>query len=334
MKKLLKKFRDLLDRFNLLPTFSEDAVFLIAVSILSVCYINPVAFQELSDLLSNSTKALVIVLAGLGFTFYSAFFTRFKTETQKHYMLWFALIINFIIGVTSFSILKPDDTWFHYIFPVINVAAFVIVLVLTYTGLYNTSRIATKSSEYSNLLYGTVAVILISLLYEHFFHTPWQITLSVSSAYAGIFNASVAKYLPRIFSDRNDKSAIIHRLIDKVTNDMLERLNSGKFDMGKYALVTDTAIEFVAIPDGQEEDKFIVQLRLNRDRTENLAVVSFGTYEWTRAWWSSTDTYLTLIIKIYLSEENKRYEFYQTLEADDDNGYSLNDRGLIYQGRF
>lgn len=334
MKKLLKKFRDLLDKYNLLPTFSEDAVFLIAVSILSVCYINPEAFQELSDLLSNSTKALVIVLAGLGFTFYTAFFTRFKTETQKHYMLWFALIINFIIGVTSFSILKPDDAWFHYIFPVINIAAFIVVIILTYTGLYNTSRIATKSSEYSNLLYGTVAVILISWLYEHFFHTPWQITLSVSSAYAGIFNASVARYLPRIFSDRNDKTAIIHRLIDKVTEEMLERLNSGKFDMSKYVLVTDSTVEYVPMPDVQDEDAFIAQLRLNRDRAENLAVVSFGTYEWTRAWWSSTDTYLTLIIKIYLSEEDKRYEFYQTLEADDEDRYSLNDRGLIYQGRF
>jgi hypothetical protein len=334
MKKLLKKLRDLLDRYNLLPIFSEDAVFLIAVSILSVCYINPEAFQELSDLLRNSTKALVIVLAGLGFTFYTAFFTRFKTETQKHYMLWFALIINFIIGVTSFSILKPDDAWFHYIFPVINIAAFIVVIILTYTGLYNTSRIATKSSEYSNLLYGTVAVILISWLYEHFFHTPWQITLSVSSAYAGIFNASVARYLPRIFSDRNDKTAIIHRLIDKVTKEMLEGLNSGKFDMSKYVLVTDSTVEYVPMPDVQDEDAFITQLRLNRDRAENLAVVSFGTYEWTRAWWSSTDTYLTLIIKIYLSEEDKRYEFYQTLEADDDDRYTLNDRGLIYQGRF
>lgn len=334
MKKLLKKLRDLLDRYNLLPTFSEDAVFLIAISILSVCYINPEAFQELSDLLSNSTKALVIVLAGLGFTFYTAFFTRFKTETQKHYMLWFALIINFIIGVTSFSILKPDDGWFHYIFPVINIAAFIVVIILTYTGLYNTSRIATKSSEYSNLLYGTVAVILISWLYEHFFHTPWQITLSVSSAYAGIFNASVARYLPRIFSDRNDKTAIIHRLIDKVTEEMLERLNSGMFDMSKYVLVTDSTVEYVPMPDEHDEDAFITQLRLNRDRAENLAVVSFGTYEWTRAWWSSTDTYLTLIIKIYLSEEDKRYEFYQTLETDDEDRYSLNDRGLIYQGRF
>lgn len=332
MKNLLKKFRDLLDKFNLIPTFSADAVFLLAVSILIICYINNAAFQQLSDVLSNSTKALLIVVVGLGFTFYTAFFARFKTETQKHYMLWFALIVNFIIGLTSFSSLKPDEAWFHYIFPILNAGAFGVVILFSYAGLYNTSRISTKSSEYSNLIYGTMAVILITGLYEYLFHAPWQITLSVSAAYANMFNTSITKHLPVLFGGFKDKTLIVHDLIDKATNEMINRLNDNSLDTGKFLLVTVSKIEFTTILDSQDENTSLKQLRLMRDRSENLAVVSLGTYEWTGAWWSSTDTYLVIIIKIYLSEEEKSYEFYQTLEVDAER-YALNDRGLIYQGR-
>ena len=332
MKNLLRKFRDLLDKFNLLPTFSADAVFLLAVSMLAICFINNSAFQQLSDILSNSTKALLIVVVGLGFTFYTAFFARFKTETQKHYMLWFALIVNFIIGLTSFGSLRPDEAWLHYIFPILNTAAFGVVILLSYAGLYNTSRISTKSSEYSNLIYGTVAVILITGLYEYLFHAPWQITLSASAAYANMFNTSITRRLPVLFGGFKDKTLIVQDLIDKATNEMINRLNDNSLDTGKFLLVTVAKIEFTPIPDSKDEDTFLKQLRLMRDRSENLAVVSIGTYEWTRAWWSSTDTYLVLVIKIYLSEEEKCYEFYQTLEVEAER-YSLNDRGLIYQGR-
>ena len=129
MKTVLTRFRDILDKYGLLPKFTEDQIFLMVVALGIIYFIDPSAKTEIYETLRYSEKATLIVGAGLLLTLYTAFFTRFKTETQKHYILWFALIINLVVGVTVLSVIKEQGLSFiWYIFPILNIASFFLVL--------------------------------------------------------------------------------------------------------------------------------------------------------------------------------------------------------------
>ena len=335
MKNPLRKVRDTLDKYSLLPTFSEDTIFLMVVALGVIYFVDTSAQKEIYETLRSSEKMMLIAGAGVLFTLYTTFFTRFKTETQKHYMLWFALIINLVVGVTAFSSLAERDiSLFWYLLPALNIATFFIVIVLWYAGLYSTGRLSTKSNSYSNIIYGTLALIAIAFIYKYIPNTNWQMVFSTSIGYATLFSKTITQYLPKLFSDKEDRTNFMQNLIERTTDTALEIINIHGLS-SKQIIITTENDSSVHDMHNDKKSSDLTDVYLN-----NLAALEFpecdvaltvlGTYEWTQSWWSKTKSYTCLIINIYLKDESKRYEFYQILQQGDGE-FVVSDWGLIYQ---
>ncbi len=336
MTNVLTKLRDILDRYGFLPKFTEDQIFLMVVALGVIYFIDPSSQAEIFDTLYNSEKATLIAGAGLLLTIYTAFFTRFKTETQKHYILWFALIINLVVGVTALSVISEKSlSLIWYIFPLLNIISFFLVVLFWHTGLYNTGRITTKSMSYENIIYGSLALTFIAFVLNSVPNTSWQVIFSSSIAYATLFSGTVTKYLPRIFSSKIDKSTLIQKLIIKNTTFALQTINRSGFKYNQIAISTLTKDEILNIPDDRlgEIELFVNEMAISKYKEEDFASGAMGTYEWKQSWWSKTKTFTSLITDVYLVNENKRYEFCQTLE-ENETDFRLGDRGLIYQSAY
>lgn len=329
MKNSLRRFRDLLDKYSLLPNFTEDTIFLMVIALGIIYFVDPSAQVEIYDTLRYSEKATLIAGAGAVFTIYTAFFTHFKTETQKHYMLWFALIVNLVVGITTINHLNEQGVaqlW--YIFPALNIATFFLVLVFWYTGLYNTGRLVTKSNSYSNVVYGSFILVFVAFFTRYILDMNWQVVFSTSIAYATLLSSTVAQYLPKLFPGNDTKTEIMQKLIDGVTHKALQSLNVG------HSLVTQTVIatESDSILQSNLGNEFYNMLQ-SKYKEQDFALASMGTYQWKQSWWSKEVIYSALIIEVYPINESKRYEFCQIL-AENKGVYELGDKGLIYQAAY
>jgi hypothetical protein len=332
MRKILKPLRDFLDRKSLLPKFSEDTIFLMLIALGVIYFVDPSAQQEIYADLRYSEKAMLIVIVGALFTVYTAFFTRYKTETQKHYMLWFAMIINLVVGVTVIESLSEQGlgpAW--YIFPVLNIASFFLVLVFWYTNLYNTERLSTKSMSYENIIYGSIVLVVISQVLKLIPDMNWQVIFSSSIAYATFFSSSVTSFLPKFIPSKGEKIELTSSLVDKATRYALGVINDSGLAGNSLLIVTLDSSKEISIPDGRlsNSDAYISELISERYGRQNVATVMMGYYEWTHAWWSKARNYDALIIDVFLSDEKDRYEFCQIIDDDSDE-YRVGEKGLIF----
>lgn len=332
MRNILKPFRDFLDRYKLLPIYTEDTTFLMLVALVVIYFVDPSAQQEIFDTLRNSEKATLIVGAGAIFTVYTAFFTRFKTETQKHYMLWFAMIINLVVGITVIEAIQAQGLgpiW--YIFPSLNFVSFFLVILFWYTNLYNTERLGTKSMSYENIIYGSVALVVISQVLKFVPDMTWQVIFSSSIAYATYFSTAVTSYLPKIFPSKSENIELIARLVEKGTEYALGLINSEGLQGNSLLVVTRHNQEHHSVPTERlsSPDEYIIELIKEEFSGKNVAVIMLGHYEWKQAWWSKTKNYQALIIDVQIPGESHRYEFCQII--DDESGeYKVGEKGLIY----
>ncbi len=332
MRRTLKSFRDFLDRFSLLPSFTEDTIFLMLIALGVIYFVDPSAQQEIYETLRYSEKATLIVVAGALFTLYTAFFTLFKTETQKHYMLWFAIIINLVVGVTVIETLNGQGLgpiW--YIFPALNVGSFFLIILFWYTNLYNTERLNTKSMSYENIIYGSIALIAISQVLKFVPDMSWQVIFSSSIAYATYFSGTVTSFLPKIIPGKNEKIESTMKLINRSTEYALEQINSTGLRDGSLLIVTNESTEETTVPSESlgNADAYISGVINERFKDQNVATVMLGHYDWKQSWWSSTASFQALIIDVFLAGESDRYEFCQII--DDETGeYKVGEKGLIY----
>lgn len=332
MRKALKPLRDLLDRYNLLPTYTEDTIFLMLIALGVIYFVDPSAQQEIYETLRNSEKATLIVAAGAIFTVYTAFFTRFKTETQKHYMLWFAMIINLVVGVTVIEAITDQGlSLIWYVFPALNIVSFFLVILFWYTNLYNTERLSTKSMNYENIIYGSIVLVVISQVLKLVPDMSWQVIFSSSIAYATYLSNSITNFLPKIVPSKNEKIERTSELIDKSTDYALRLINSTGLRGGALLLVTTDSAEEVIVPPEKlgNPDAYISEVITSKFQDVDVATVMLGHYDWKQTWWSKTKNYQALIVDVFLTGELDRYEFCQIID-NQDGDYQVGEKGLIY----
>ena len=334
MKKMLRAVRDKLDRYNFLPVFTEDSIFLMVVALGMVYVVDPSAQTVLLGILLYSKKLTVMVALGIIFTLYTAFFTRFKTETQKHYMIWFAIIVNVVVGIAAFnSLAAAGSPRLLYLFPALNVFTFIVVVIFWHAGLYTTGRLATRSNTYSNIFYGSLVVGAITFIYEFVPHSTWQVVFSTSISYATFFSAKISKYLPRIFPREGDRTEEMQRLIDAATERALSLINDMSMSEGHLVVATDEGVTVHTLPLASEKESvdYLDTLLNTTCAGKVAAIASLGMLTWKQAWWSREKTSPSVDVNVFLPDETKTYEFSQTLE-EDHGKFIVDDRGLVYFG--
>jgi hypothetical protein len=331
MKKVLNKLYKVLDKHDLLPTFTEDTIFLTLISLVVIYFIYPSSQKEIFNVIIYSEKAMLMVIIGFTLTLYTAFFTYFKTEAQKHYMIWFALIINLAVGITALISMNKQATLFvWYIFPILNIAIFFCIAIFWHAGVYHTGRLTTRSINYDNIAYGSMAVLIIALVYKLIPSIGWQTVFSTSVAYATIFNMTLVQHLPKLFHKRGNQLSLMQMLIDKSVSRALQEINTNGLDPMQILVTTRTTDEIYEVDEKYSDDisGYINNFVHTNYGNQNIAVVTTGTYQWKQSWWSKVQYYDSLIIDLYWKDKRKKYEFCQIMDYGEE--FMLGERGLVY----
>lgn len=348
IKVKLRALRNWLDKYKILPSFDEDTVFLMIVSLIIIYFFVDASVKyEIMTILAWSKKAILIVIAGIAFTIYTTFLKRFRTETQKHYMLWFALIINVVIGITAFLDIKVQNTSpLFFIFPALNIATFFMILIFWYVDLYTTDRLATRSSGYSNIIYGSIIVALITLIYRSIPNTGWQIIFSTSVAYATLFNRKIVQYLPQFFSRKESKIQITQSLIETAIENSLSIINTTGLEAGDIIINTKNHKELrktssSVIENAQE--KYILELEKRNYSEEDVAIVSLGSYiirrtifDWNIFGKNKKEPKKIddcLLIDVFLANEKRGHQFIRIIH-NPKGLYEVGEKGLMYYKSF
>ncbi|MBI2577892.1 MAG: hypothetical protein HYV77_03570 [Candidatus Wildermuthbacteria bacterium] len=191
-----KQVRKILDKLHLIPSYTEASLFLMGVSFLALFALNMAMREEILSLLQTNAKFIFIIVAGLGFSLYGIFLS-WKTEQQKHWMLWFAIAINFIAAWSSgMYVLQNKGMNFFAIFPLINIASAILLLVVTRMKIVSVDAISNKRASIQEILIGVVFVGLIIAIGQYAFDLRWPFLFSISVEYATFFNKSIAGLFP------------------------------------------------------------------------------------------------------------------------------------------
>ncbi len=183
------------------------------------------------------------------------------------------------------------------------------------------------------VVYGSLAIMVISVIYKIFFDPNWQVLFSASVAYASLFNRTITQHLPKLFSKSDGKVATTEYLIDKVVLESINVCNANGLFFNQAVLVSEDSSQIITIPNERinDIDSYLNELKLSDFKHNNIAIAMAGSYDWKQFLWSGVKHYEALIIEVYLSKGVKKYSFCQTI--DNDSGlYKPSERGLIYQG--
>ncbi|OGZ43680.1 MAG: hypothetical protein A2756_05360 [Candidatus Ryanbacteria bacterium RIFCSPHIGHO2_01_FULL_48_27] len=330
MKQTLLHLRGFLERYRVLPSYGEDTVFLLAVAVLVVLFLNADARAFAEQVRAQSSKIALIMLLGVGFAIYTAFFSYFKNEIQKFYMFWFAVLVNFLSAFATITLLNDSGASpLYYIAPAINVVAFVLMVAFWHADVLDTSAIPHKSSSFSNVLYGTIVVAVLTLVAEYAWNTPWPAVFSFVIGYATVFNRTFTSYLPKIFGKRDQKI----EALDVAVNDVVDYMIKNVGINNPYAVciaAAGTKNLQVSSEYRGDVDAFLADeiRKLNRT-TPAIATGSVGTYTFKRYWFSPTRQESAIIIDAYPNDGSTGYQFCQMVRYDTESILQRY-KGLIY----
>lgn len=321
----------LLEKARLVPNFDEDTVFLLTIAVVAVVLIDSDARAFAEAVRSHSSKVTLIVLLGMAFSVYTAFFSSFKNEIQKFYMLWFAISINFLCAIAGIIFLTDSSaSMWLYIFPYLNVVFGILLIIFWHLDILDTSAISGKSSSYSNSVYGTFFILAFVFVGEYLLSIPWPALLSLSVAYASAFNKFAGWFLPRLFSSKDGLIESVSLLVEKSIRRQAELVSEGRF--GVVSISTVDTEEDIQIPEKllSNSDEFIKGL--TQIRKPGFSVASVGTYTVQKYWFLPSRENLAIIADVYPEGSKGGYQFCQMFVYTGIGDLELY-KGLVYLKR-
>jgi hypothetical protein len=278
MSNFLQKYKNFLERHKLLPSFSDESVFFVIVSIVVTAVVSPelrqTALQNKEVLMSLKN----IFYIGIAVTLYTTFFTYFRKQNHKWRMLLLMVTVNILVA--SFTIIGVLDGRGHVvslIFPALNIVIALSMLFFWLRDLIDSEMIPTRSANISNIVYGSIIVALIVIFSQYLLRVSWQTMLSISVTYACLFNKKTLASLPQIFPERARKINTIETLalkaIDRCRLELLKPAPSDLF----FSAVTHKGSEIIKIPDHEQNNfaDFLHRWLFQQDRTTPYIAIAF-----------------------------------------------------------
>lgn len=200
------KIRETLIRMGIIPKYTEIVLFLMSLTFL-LLFINNSLFKEefLDFFFSESDEVLliggIIILYGIYLSIYHAFLEKKITKKSKSVMLFFAVFVSGLVGLKAgLYILEQPGQGLFIIFPILNIVSAGLLLFLYRVDIITISSISDKQARRSELILGSIAVLLIFLVSQYVLKNYWAITFSICVAYATDINEFINNkfFLPKI----------------------------------------------------------------------------------------------------------------------------------------
>ncbi|MBP6884714.1 MAG: hypothetical protein KBC17_02725 [Candidatus Pacebacteria bacterium] len=278
MQSIFTKYKNFLEKYKLLPSFSDESVFFVLLSIGVIYIVSP----DLRDVLLTHQDVFVrlksILVAGIAVTLYTTLFSHFRKHSHKWRMLLLMVTINILVAIFTINgVLAGPGNFVSLIFPALNILIALSMILFWLRDLVDTEMIPTKAANYSNIVYGSIIVTIIIVLCQYLLNIPWQTVLSISVAYACLFNKKSLASLPAIFSGRSKKIETIEMLARKATDACRIELLSMKTDNLFFSAVTPETSKIIIIPDHEQHNfgDYLHRWLFEQDRTTPYIAVAF-----------------------------------------------------------
>jgi len=187
-------------RLGLIPTFTEVNLFLMGFIFLLLLFFDIVFLEQVLDFIFDdfnfrSLGAITFFLIGLGMSIYHSFSNKRVSRTSKGHMLFFAIIINFMVGFLSGLHMLTTTKGFALILPSINIISATLLISLYRSGKITTTSILNKQAKLKEVILGAAIVVAIFIVSQHIFQNHWTITFSMCLIYATNIGNFINKWI-------------------------------------------------------------------------------------------------------------------------------------------
>jgi len=184
------KIRETLIRMGIIPKYTEVVLFLMSLTFLLLFINNPLFKEEFLDFFFSGSDVWlsiggIAILYGIYLSIYHAFSEKKITKRTKFVMLFFAVVVSALVGLKAgFYILEQPGQGFFIIFPILNIASALLLLILFRVDVITISSISDRQAKRSEIILGSIAVLFILLVSQFILKNYWAITFSMCVAYA------------------------------------------------------------------------------------------------------------------------------------------------------
>ncbi|MBU1046043.1 hypothetical protein KJ616_02905 [Patescibacteria group bacterium] len=187
-------------KLGLIPTFTEVVLFLTGLTFLLLLFLNTLFLEEFFDFFLRDFDLemigiMIFFIIGLVMSFYYVFSNKIIPRKSKGYILLFAVIINFLVGFFAGFYALTRAKGFVIIFPSVNIISAFLLLFFVRINLITTKSILDKQAKLSEILIGSIIVIVVFTISQYVFHNYWAITFSLCLVYATNINHFISKWL-------------------------------------------------------------------------------------------------------------------------------------------
>ena len=180
----------------LIPKYNELALFLMSVSILTLFILDAQLRYHFQEFISDDRYDPRIYLAALFFTLgivysiYHIFTHRSKGEWEKTCMLFFAVFVNAISGISAgLHVLEQDGINPLAIFPLWNLAnGLLLIFMYRFEFIREETSIIDDNANFIQAAIGLMIVGVVIVISRHFFELHWSLTFSMCVAYSSNFD--------------------------------------------------------------------------------------------------------------------------------------------------
>jgi hypothetical protein len=177
----------------LLPQYDEIVLFTMSLTcllLLIIGVLSHISEIELTSPRQYDTGIIVpiifiaIFMAGLVLSLYHAFVDRPKTEIEKSFMLFFAVLVNAFTGfMGSGYSLTTASGWF-IVFPILNMINSIVLLLMWRYGFFDESSISDQQASRGQVLLAAAMVLILFYLCHVIYGFIWIQTLSICLVYS------------------------------------------------------------------------------------------------------------------------------------------------------
>lgn len=305
----MHRLKTFLQKHKLLPSYGEETIFLILISIVTIIIINPVIRDGAASIITHGPKS--IIYGGVFYIISTTLFSYFRTEKQKIYMFCFVLLAN-ACSIYAVIIDFKQLNIISLLFLLINIFIFLSSITLLLSGELHNDSIPNRAARYANVLYGSLVVIALVLIGKYKFLLSWNMLFSFSVGYAMLFNQYLIKYIPPINAKRSQDIDAIEALVEKALVSIDETPLNFKYKL--FCTIVSDQVRTVLIPEHYREDVFPFferELAQENRTTPFVAVIWNSFYEYKRLF-SKRTIIPAVAVNVYPNTGKKGYQFVRT----------------------
>jgi len=184
----------------LIPQYDEIALFAMSLTCALILFTIPFAGSvnlsiDSRDLDPRALGAAFVFLSGLVLSIYHAFTDRPKSELEKSFMLFFAVLLNSFSGILAGMYDLSTASGLLIFFPILNIANGFILLMMFRSGILSEANISDQHASSGQFAVTAAAVLVLFVICRHIYSLIWMQTFSICVTYA----TNLSRSVPRLF---------------------------------------------------------------------------------------------------------------------------------------